>query len=303
MPTKTVADPAPGAGPVEMDGACCGCEPGGATTRWPKDFKISDNPMTRSCSDPLTCTPSEKPPRGISDAVWSPTFMPPACRAAMICFPSTAPSASREYVTTLTERPENLRHAPAISRCWAIVKRRGAIWASNLSRSIRSCSAVLLASAASFLAISAALLASAIPALACSASVLSPAIFSSDSRFACAIRSFASFSTRAMFSRESAFTSSIRAFAATWMAFCALFPDHQTRNVPNTVIASRSTYAANIQLCHVWAARIASPDEVAVDVALALLGVTVIVVGVLAIITSNKRTAAIIKEYCNTKKT
>jgi len=97
------------------------------------------------------------------------------------------------------------------------------------------------------------------------------------------------------------FASLIRADASACTASCTLLPDFHTKYVPNTVNPSSTTYIPNVQLCALWAARMLSSDELFVDVALAALGLVVVVVGVLTIIESNRRTQAIIKQYCNTK--
>jgi hypothetical protein len=98
------------------------------------------------------------------------------------------------------------------------------------------------------------------------------------------------------------FASSIRALASACIASCTLLPEFQTRYVPRTVSTRISTYAPNIRLCRVCAAFISSPlDGWFVVAVLVALGVTVVMVAGLAIITSHKRTTAIIRKYCNTQ--
>jgi hypothetical protein len=92
--------------------------------------------------------------------------------------------------------------------------------------------------------------------------------------------------------------SPIRALASAWTASCTLFPELQTKYVPMTVNVNNTTYPPKIQLWWTWAACIFSrPDELFVSIALVVLGLTVVACAGIAIIASNRRTAAIIREY------
>jgi hypothetical protein len=149
IPIKTSASTAAGfCGPVPMAAPPPIWAFGGATARCPIPDSAPLRAATKASPVPVTCTPNAKPPSGIMEAIRLSTSMRAPWRVAITCCPSTAPSPSKEYVVTLTRRPEN-RNSATVIAIWSTREMlRGATIASSLTLSRRSASAARWASAA-----------------------------------------------------------------------------------------------------------------------------------------------------------
>ena len=255
---------------------------------------------TRDCpaNDPSSMEQRSPYLGGASMPVVDTSTVHPASRKTAImssanCAASESPNFVKRTVDPRYSRRETTNlswSAGAIRLCakraCSSSKARSAIAARSccLANSVSTLCCAALASAASF----------------CRTATFPLSVFRSVRNFRL---SFSSFWARSFAIAAALLASSMRALALDWMASWALFPDHHTRNIVNTVIASRITYPTNMRLWRLWAALIApSSDDWLVGAAIAVFCVVVVVVAVLAIIVSNKRTAAIISRYCNTQK-
>jgi hypothetical protein len=105
-------------------------------------FIIVPVPIAMSCtilsSGPVTCTPTTKPPKGITDARLSSTVMFASWSDSIIWAASNELSKSSEYDTTATVFPAYAPSSLAMPSRFSALIRRGATCCSNLIRNRRS---------------------------------------------------------------------------------------------------------------------------------------------------------------------